>query len=99
MSVLALDEDFHVHSAFSDDAVSTVAKNAAAARERGLRTLCVADHVRRDTAWVVPELAAAVADCQDERGPRVLAGVDHFFHGHLPELQAAVLDFVRPPAT
>jgi putative hydrolase len=75
MSSLALDEDFHVHSAFSDDAVSTVAENAAAARERGLRTLCVADHVRRDTAWV-PELAAAVADCRDQRGPRVLAGVE-----------------------
>ena len=75
MSVIALDEDFHVHSAFSDDAVSTVADNVRAARERGLRTLCVADHVRRGTAWV-PELAAAVADCRDQRGPRVLAGVE-----------------------
>jgi hypothetical protein len=26
----------------------------------------------------------------------VLAGVDHFFHGRLHELQATVLDFVRP---
>ena len=75
MSVLALDEDFHVHSAFSDDAVSTVAENVRAARERGLRTVCVADHVRRDTAWV-PELAAAVAACRDQPGPRVLAGVE-----------------------
>jgi len=75
MSELALDEDFHVHSAFSDDAVCTVADNVRAARERGLRTLCVADHVRRDTAWV-PELAAAVAACRDRQGPRVLAGVE-----------------------
>jgi putative hydrolase len=75
MSVLALDEDFHVHSAFSDDAVSTVADNVRAARERGLRTLCVADHVRGDTAWV-PRLAAAVAACRDQPGPRVLAGVE-----------------------
>ncbi len=75
MSVLALDEDFHVHSAFSDDAVSTVAENVRAARERGLRTVCVADHVRRDTAWV-PELAAAVAACRGRPGPRVLAGVE-----------------------
>ena len=75
MSVVALDEDFHVHSAFSDDAVSTVADNVRAARERGLRTLCVADHVRRDTAWV-PELVAAVAACRGGPGPRVLAGVE-----------------------
>jgi putative hydrolase len=75
MSVIALDEDFHVHSAFSDDAVSTVADNVRAARERGLRTLCVADHVRRDTAWV-PRLADAVAACRQQPGTRVLAGVE-----------------------
>jgi putative hydrolase len=75
MTVIALDEDFHVHSAFSDDADSTVADNVRAARERGLRTLCVADHVRADTAWVA-ELAAAVAASRDRRGPRVLAGVE-----------------------
>jgi putative hydrolase len=75
MSVPALDEDFHVHSAFSDDAVSTVAENVRAARDRGLRTLCIADHVRADTAWV-PEQAAAVAACRQPGGPRVLAGVE-----------------------
>ncbi|HEY3880761.1 MAG TPA: PHP domain-containing protein [Trebonia sp.] len=72
---IALDEDFHVHSAFSDDAESSVAENVAAATLRGLRTLCVADHVRRDTPWV-GELAAAVAKFQDAPGPRVLAGVE-----------------------
>jgi len=74
-AVPALDEDYHVHSTFSGDAESTVAQNVRAAGERGLRTLCVADHVRRDTAWV-PELAAAVAAYRGRPGPRVLAGVE-----------------------
>ena len=43
---LALDEDFHVHSTFSDGE-SSLAQNVRAARERGLRTLCLVDHVRR----------------------------------------------------
>lgn len=71
----ALDEDYHVHSTFSDDAESTVAQNVRAASERGLRTLCLADHVRRDTAWV-PELVAAVGAYRGRPGPRVLAGVE-----------------------
>jgi putative hydrolase len=72
---VALDEDFHVHSVFSDDGTSTLAENVRAARERGLRTLCLADHVRRDTAWV-PEFAAAVAEYRHEPGLVVLAGVE-----------------------
>jgi putative hydrolase len=70
-----LDEDYHVHSTFSDDAVSTLAENVSAAAGRGLRTLCLADHVRRDTAWV-PELAAAVGEYRGRPGLRVLAGVE-----------------------
>jgi putative hydrolase len=70
-----LDEDYHVHSTFSDDGSSTLAENVSAATERGLRTLCLADHVRRDTAWV-PEFAAAVAEYRGRPGPRVLAGVE-----------------------
>jgi putative hydrolase len=72
---IALDEDFHVHSTFSDDATSTVAENVQAARERGLRTLCLADHVRRDTTWV-PDFVAAVAEYRRGPGLRVLAGVE-----------------------
>jgi putative hydrolase len=72
---IALDEDFHVHSTFSDDATSTVAENVNVARERGLRTLCLTDHVRRDTAWV-PDFVAAVAEHRHEPGLRVLAGVE-----------------------
>ena len=69
-----LDEDFHVHSTFSDGA-STLADNVQAARERGLRTLCLVDHVRRDTTWV-PEFTAAVGKYRDQPGLRVLAGVE-----------------------
>jgi putative hydrolase len=69
-----LDEDFHVHSTFSDGA-STLADNVQTARARGLRTLCLVDHVRRDTAWV-PEFAAAVDQYRDQPGLRVLAGVE-----------------------
>jgi putative hydrolase len=76
---VALDEDFHVHSTFSDGA-STLAENVAAARERRLRTLCLVDHVRRDTTWL-PDFAAAVAairdqQARDRQGPRVLSGVE-----------------------
>jgi putative hydrolase len=70
-----LDEDYHVHSTFSDDAVSSLAENVAAARERGLRTLCLSDHVRRGTAWV-PEFLAAVDALRPVPGLSVLAGVE-----------------------
>jgi putative hydrolase len=70
-----LAEDYHVHSTFSDDGSSTLAENASAAAERGLRTLCLADHVRRDTAWV-PEFAAAVGEYRGRPELRVLAGVE-----------------------
>jgi putative hydrolase len=75
MRAAPLDEDYHVHSTYSDDAESTVAENVQAARERGLRTLCLSEHVRRDTAWV-PGFAAAVAAYRGQTGPRVLAGVE-----------------------
>jgi len=60
---LSLDEDHHVHSRFSADAVSTLAENVTAARQRGLRSLCLAEHVRRDSTWVPEFLAAAGALC------------------------------------
>jgi putative hydrolase len=86
---VALDEDFHVHSTFSDGA-STLAENVAAARQRALRSLCLVDHVRRDTTWL-PDFAAAVAAIRDQQArdrhtrdwqardlpaPRVLSGVE-----------------------
>ena len=44
--------DHHVHSTYSDDAVSSVEENIEAASRRGLTTLCLADHARADTTWV-----------------------------------------------
>ncbi|HUK69159.1 MAG TPA: PHP domain-containing protein [Streptosporangiaceae bacterium] len=71
---VALDEDYHVHSTFSDGA-STLAQNVRVARERRLRTLCLADHVRRDTLWV-PDFVAAVSAYRSLSQPRVLAGLE-----------------------
>jgi putative hydrolase len=72
---VSLDEDHHVHSTFSDDAVSTLAQNVDAARRRGLRTLCLADHVRGDSSWV-PEFVSAVAALRPGAGVGLLAGVE-----------------------
>jgi putative hydrolase len=72
---IPLDEDHHVHSTFSDDAVSTLAENVAAARQRGLRALCLADHVRRESAWV-PDFLSAVDALRPVPGLNVLAGVE-----------------------
>jgi putative hydrolase len=74
-SPLALDEDHHVHSSFSDDAVSTLAENAAAARRRGLRALVLADHVRQDSDWV-PEFLSAVDELRPVPGLEIRAGVE-----------------------
>lgn len=63
MSVaVRFDEDYHVHSTFSDG-VSTLAQNVDAARRRGLRKLCLSDHVRADTGWL-PGYATAVSAFQ-----------------------------------
>ena len=51
-------EDWHVHSTFSDG-TSTVAENVAQAGARGLTTLVLVDHVRRDSPWVA-DFAEAV---------------------------------------
>jgi putative hydrolase len=72
---VALDEDHHVHSAFSDDARSTLAENVNAARGRELRALCLADHVRRDSPWV-PEFLTAVGELRPVPGLDLLAGVE-----------------------
>ena len=71
----ALDEDHHVHSTFSDDAVATLAENVRVARQRGLRVLCLADHVRSSTPWLA-EFAAAVAALRPDGGLVLLAGVE-----------------------
>ena len=67
--------DHHVHSTFSDDAVSTLAENVAAAHEAGLAELRLVDHVRRSTTWV-PEFLAAVAALEVPDGLTVHTGVE-----------------------
>jgi putative hydrolase len=76
MSSLAeLHSDYHVHSTFSDDAVSTIAENIAAAAAAGLTTIRLIDHVRSSTTWV-PEFLAAVAAEPVPVGLVVLTGVE-----------------------
>jgi putative hydrolase len=76
---LGLDElllgDFHVHSTFSDDAVSTLAENLAAADSVGLREIRLIDHVRETTTWV-PEFVSAVAGERIPEGLAVFTGVE-----------------------
>lgn len=67
--------DFHVHSEFSDDAVSTIQENIAAASAAGLSELRLIDHVRTSTTWV-PEFLAAVAAQPVPDGLTILTGVE-----------------------
>lgn len=52
--------DHHVHSTFSDDAVSTLADNVAAARAVGLTAIRLVDHVRASSSWM-PDFLVAMA--------------------------------------
>ena len=74
-AVPRVDEDHHVHSTFSDDAVSTLAENLDAARRAGLRVVRMVDHVRVTTTYV-PEMIAAVRALPVVEGLRVLTGVE-----------------------
>jgi len=67
--------DYHVHSTFSDDAVSTLAENIAAADAAKLDTVRLIDHVRASTTWV-PEFLAAVAAEPVPEFLEVLTGVE-----------------------
>ncbi len=69
------DEDHHVHSTFSDDAVSTPAENLSAADSAGLRVVRMVDHVRVSTTYV-PEFLAAVRALPRIDGLSVLTGVE-----------------------
>jgi putative hydrolase len=75
VSHAALRGDHHVHSRFSDDAVSTLAENVAAAAAIGLTTLRLVDHVRQSTTWV-PEYLTAVHALEVPEGLTVLTGVE-----------------------
>ncbi len=68
-------DDYHVHSTWSDDAVSPLEDNLASAARRGLRTICMVEHVRRSSEWV-PEFVAAADALRPRRDLRVLIGVE-----------------------
>lgn len=67
--------DGHVHSTFSDDAVSTVHENLAAALTVGLTEVTFVDHVRSSTGWVT-EMVAAVRALDVPDGLVVRCGVE-----------------------
>lgn len=67
--------DWHVHSDFSDDAISSLQQNIDAAAARGLREIRLTDHVRVSTPWV-PEFVAAVAALAVPDGLTVYSGVE-----------------------
>ncbi len=70
-----LSGDYHVHSTFSDDAVSSLADNISAAARAGLSVIRVTEHVRVSTGWV-PEFVSAVAAQPVPDGLTVLTGVE-----------------------
>ncbi|CAM5784043.1 PHP domain-containing protein [Cellulomonas persica] len=70
-----LDEDHHVHSTFSDDAVSTPQQNLDAAVARGLRVIRMVDHVRVTTTDV-PQRLDALRALPRVDGLTVLTGVE-----------------------
>jgi putative hydrolase len=70
-----LGTDHHVHSTWSDDAVSTPAENLAAADTAGLVSVRMVDHVRTSTTWV-PEFLAEIRALPPVVGLQVLTGVE-----------------------
>lgn len=70
-----LGEDYHVHSTFSDDAVSSLRENIAAAADAGLRVIRLTEHVRSSTTWVARFVAAVAAEPVPV-GLTVLTGVE-----------------------
>ena len=75
MTTDLLRTDHHVHSTWSDDAVSTTWANLAAARDAGLASIRMVDHVRASTTYV-PEFLAEVAALPRVEGLEVLTGVE-----------------------
>jgi putative hydrolase len=67
--------DHHVHSTWSDDAVSAPMENLVAARDTGLASIRMVDHVRTTTTWV-PGFLAEVAALPRVEGLEVLTGVE-----------------------
>jgi putative hydrolase len=75
MTAELLRTDHHVHSTWSDDALSTPLENLVAAREAGLASIRMVDHVRTSTTYV-PQFLAEVASLPRVEGLEVLTGVE-----------------------
>ncbi|MDM7832320.1 PHP domain-containing protein [Cellulomonas edaphi] len=75
MGIPSLDGDHHVHSTFSDDAVSPPVDNLAAAVRAGLTTVRMVDHVRTTTTYV-PDFLSVVRGLGRREGLAVLTGVE-----------------------
>lgn len=67
--------DHHVHSTFSDDAVSAPVENLEAAARAGLTTVRMVDHVRVSTTYV-PSFLAVIRGLPRVEGLTVLTGVE-----------------------
>jgi len=92
-SPIPLDEDWHVHSTFSDG-VDTIDANIVAAAARGLQHLGCVDHVRRDTTYL-PGYVAAVEEARASTPIALTIGIeakilDAFGTLDLPEVPKAV---------
>ena len=70
-----LAQDIHLHTSFSDDAVSPLPEVVAAAECRGLRRICISDHVRAATTWL-PRYVAEVQAARLTTGVELLTGVE-----------------------
>lgn len=72
--MIDLTHDAHVHSTFSDGK-HDIATNVATAVERGLTTIGLVDHVRRDTDWL-PGYVDAVARLRRRSPIAVRCGIE-----------------------
>ena len=67
--------DHHVHSLWSDDALSAPVQNLVAARDTGLASIRMVEHVRASTTWL-PGFLAEVSALPRVEGLEVLTGVE-----------------------
>lgn len=67
--------DFHIHSVFSDDAVSNFTENMDAAAQVGLAEVRFIDHVRLSTDWV-PDFVREVRDISVPESITLHTGVE-----------------------
>ncbi len=72
--MIDLTHDGHVHSTFSDGK-HDIATNVRTARDHGLASIGLVDHVRVDSDWL-PDYAAAVAQLARRSPVEVTAGVE-----------------------